>query len=129
MTSEMIRTEMLEIVEYGARVLALPYDLQVSVFGDAEGISEDLMEYWEDAICYLKMAGGVTLAQQEIVNCIEDFLNAFEPSDPFWLNEHLRSDPRWDELRRLAKDLIAAFGWSGGVPDISLRHETIIVVK
>lgn len=129
MTSKMDRAEMLEIVEYGVRVLALPYDLQVNVFGGAEGITEDLMEYWEGATCYLKMAGGGTSQQEDVVDHIETLLNEFEPNDPFWLNEHLRDDPRWDQLREMAKELIAAFGWEGGVPDVSLRHETIIVVK
>lgn len=129
MTSKMSRAEMLDILEYAARVLALPYDLQVSVFGDAAGITEDLMEEWEDGVCYLRMAGGGTLEQQEIVNRINDLLSQFGPSDPFWLNQHLRSDPCWDTIRGMAKDLLAAFGWAEGVPDVALRHETIIVVK
>lgn len=129
MTSKMSRAEMLDILEYGARVLALSYDLQVSVFGGTEGITEDLVEAWEDGVRYLRMAGGGTLEQQQAVDLIDDFLSAFEPNDPFWLNQHLRSDPGWDTLRGMAKDLLASFGWVEGIPDISLRHETIIVVE
>ena len=129
MTSKMSRTEMLDILEYGARVLALPYDLQVSVFGDAEGITEDLMEAWEDGTCYLNMAGGGSIEQQKVVNLIDDFLSEFESDDPFWLNQNLRSDPSWDVLRGMAKDLLVSFGWVEGVPDVSLRHETIIIAE
>ena len=129
MTSKMNRADMLDIMEYGARVLALPYDLQESVFGSAEGITEDLVEAWEDGICYLRLAGGGTPEQQKAVDLIDSFLSEFEPNDPFWLNQRLRSDPRWDTLRGMAKGLLASFGWAEAVPDISLRHETIIVVE
>jgi hypothetical protein len=42
-------------------------------------------------------------------------LDCPEPSD-FWMEEALFSDPRWDEIRQLARQALPFFGWPVEVP-------------
>jgi hypothetical protein len=129
MTKRMTRQQMLNFLEWGAKVLALPYEAQVVLYGDGEGITEGLLDHWDDGVLYLGLAGGATPGQLLAVDRIEERLDAIDDSEsPFWLNQQLRESLGWEEIRSMAKDVLAAFGWSEGVPERSLRMETIFVV-
>ena len=49
-----------------------------------------------------------------LLNCI----NALDDpaSNDFWTVEALSSDPRWEEVRNLAKQALTAFNWTIEVP-------------
>jgi hypothetical protein len=42
------------------------------------------------------------------------------PSSDLWTDEALSSDPRWEEVRTLAKAALVSFGWPIEIP---LQHE------
>jgi hypothetical protein len=129
MQKQMTRDEMLGFLEWGAKVLALPYDAQVAFYGDAEGITEDLIDQWGDGVLYLGIAGGETAEQRQAVNRIEDALTAIDdPDSAFWLNAALRESDGWQQIRAMAKEVLKAFGWNEGPPDDSLRMVHFITV-
>jgi hypothetical protein len=55
---------------------------------------------------------------------LDDFLN--EMSTPyysdFWTDEALSSDPRWEQVRTLAKAALVSFGWPIEIP-LSAQEE------
>lgn len=60
---------------------------------------------------------------------LDDFLSEMSGSlhSDFWADEALSSDPRWEEVRTLAKAALASFGWPVEVPPPARDEQGVVV--
>lgn len=67
--------------------------------------------------------------QTDQLNKLDSFFN--EMSGPshtdFWSNEALSSDPRWEEVRLLAKAVLTSFGWPSEIPPPAREEHGMII--
>ena len=82
-------------------------DIIGELFMDYEGYSEAIGTYWE-------------ISQDQVIRLavLRDFFYSLNnpASSDFWNVEALSSDPRWEQVRSLAKQALTAFNWPIEVP-------------
>jgi hypothetical protein len=82
-------------------------DIIGELFWDYETYSSAIRTYWE-------ISENQVVRLKALLNCF----NALDDpaSNDFWTVEALSSDPRWEEVRNLAKQALTAFNWTIEVP-------------
>jgi hypothetical protein len=119
LTSESKGDGIFEYLCRSLQLLASPAQAQVNHFPapwvqltdemalDFDHWTQCLTTYWKP-----------TPAQMAQLRRLDDFLGEMSssPQSDFWTEEALSSDPRWEEVRALAKAVLVSFGWPIEVP-------------
>lgn len=74
-------------------------------------LGTDYLHFAETIFTYWVLSPNQALQLKSLT----DFFHAVDnpAADAFWTIEALYTDPRWDEVRRLAKQALSSLGWPG----------------
>ena len=103
------------------QALAQPAVDQLQLFPGSPYVGEELAVEFESALIACRESGvswGDSAATA--LHKLDAFMDSMsgEDHEDFWLDPHkLHVDPRWERMRLLALDALAAFDWSSAVPD------------
>jgi hypothetical protein len=102
------------------QALAQPAAEQVSLFPEFAVIGDELALQFDDALhAYHASASTPDPIQLESLRLLDDYLTELSgpEEDRFWLERAaLASDPRWEQIRDLARAVLAAFAWPDKPP-------------
>lgn len=109
----------LEQLCHSLQLLASPAQAQLSHFPAGWVVLTDEMaldfDHWAQCLSTYWKPSNEQLVQ---LSRLDDFLSKMSTSlySDFWTDEALSSDPRWEQVRTLAKAALVSFGWSIEVP-------------
>src|SRR5260370_2496967 len=84
------------------------------------------LEHWVQCVpTYWKLSQEQTAK----LTTLDDFLDKMSTSlnRAFWRDEALSTDPRWEEVRSLAKEALDSFGWPSEVPPLARYRYGMLV--
>lgn len=98
------------------RVLAQPAVVQRQVYPAFVCVPDELALDVDDALRMLGPDWRPTLEQRAAVEALDKYMIdlAGETHAEFWEDDALDHDPRWDDVRRLARQVLDAFAWPPG---------------
>jgi len=112
------------------QLLAAPAQAQISHFPAHHVVLTDEMaldfENWAGCVqTYWKLSG----EQKAKLTVLDDLLSRLSGSvsGAFWTDEALFRDPRWEEIRNLAKAALVSFGWPVEVPPPARYRNRMLV--
>ena len=120
----------MEKLKWSVLALAQAADVQRSLFLGPTPTGDELALAFEDGLATFTFERA-TESQQSTLESLDQKLSSLsgEEHADFWLvEERLHIDPRWDEIRSLAKAVAYAFGWEITPPPpeqgivIKLKH-------
>ena len=104
------------------RLAALPVDRQVAALPSFVHVPDEVALVFDDAwdlVPQVVDAGLMTPAQHEPVAALDDLFNEMSDAadaDDLWTIESMRTDPRWERARALARDALGRLGEPEGDP-------------
>jgi hypothetical protein len=120
----------LEQLCYSLQLLASPAQAQLNHFPVGWVVLTDEMvldfDHWIQCLSAYWKPSNEQLVQ---LSRLDDFLSEMSASlhSDFWTDEALSSDPKWEQVRTLAKTALVGFGWSVEVPSpVREEHEVLI---
>ncbi|GHO89399.1 hypothetical protein [Dictyobacter formicarum] len=120
----------LEHLHHSLQLLASPAQAQLSHFPAGWVVLTDEMaldfNHWAQCLStYWEPSNTQTVQLKKL----DDFLSAMSGSlhSAFWTDEALSSDPRWEEVRMLAKTALLSFGWTIAVPPPAQQEHGMLV--
>ena len=125
-----IADNILQHLRHSLQLLASPAQAQLSHFPAGWVVLTDEMaldfDAWIERIySYWK------LSKEQMVRLTEldEFLNKMSDSSSkdFWTDEALSSDPRWEEVRTLAKAALVSCGWPIEIPSPAREEQGMLV--
>jgi hypothetical protein len=114
-------------LQHAVQALALPADIQLSLFPDfvckVDELALDFDNWW---LCIKGRPTTYTTEQLNALNALDDELTRMSGKlhSFLWTEDALRQDKRWEEVRNLAKRVSSTFGWANEIPP-SYAHEYI----
>jgi hypothetical protein len=109
-------------LEWSILALAQPAEVQLSLFPDFTHKPDELVLNLEEALNgLLGHEDQLTEEQWSAVRALDARILAMsgEHHAEFWTEEALRGDPRWEEIRGLAKRAAEVCGWKLRAPPAS----------
>lgn len=108
----------MEKLKWSVLALAQDADVQRSLFLGPTPTGDELALAFEDGLTSFKH-DRATESQRSTLQALDQQLSSLsgEHHADFWLvEENLQVDPRWEEIRSLAKAVASAFGWEIAPP-------------
>ena len=112
------------------QLLASPAQTQLSHFPANWVVLTDEMaldfDHWAQCVStYWKLPQ----EQMTRLTVLDEFLSEMSGSfnSDFWTDEALSSDPRWEEVRNLAKAALVSFGWPIEIPPPARKENGMLV--
>jgi hypothetical protein len=125
-----IADNVLQHLRHSLQLLASPAQAQLSHFPAGWVVLTDEMvldfDSWVERISsYWKLSK----EQKARLTELDEFLNKMSDSSnsDLWTDEALSSDPRWEEVRTLAKAALIAFGWPIEIPPPAREENGMLV--
>ena len=112
------------------QLLASPAQAQLSHFPAHSVVLTDEMaldfDHWVQSVPTYWTLSKVQAAK---LTALDDFLNKMSGPlhEAFWTDEALFSDPRWEEIRKLAESALVSFGWPIQVPPPAQYQDGMVV--
>jgi hypothetical protein len=112
-------TNALEQLKYSIQALALPADIQLSLFPDfvckADELALDFDNWWQTV---LNQEITLTSRQLVLLSKLDNLLGKMSgtSNEALWTETSLRTNENWTAVRELAQATLEAFGWSLEVP-------------
>lgn len=120
----------LEHLCHALQLLASPAQAQLSHFPAGWVVLADEMaldfDHWARCVSpYWKLSPGHRVQ----LSRLDDFLKEMSGSlhRDFWTDEALSSDPRWEQVRTLARAALVAFGWPIEIPPVAREEQGMLV--
>lgn len=120
----------LEHLRRSLQLLASPAQAQLSYFPAGWVVLTDEMaldfNHWVECLPTYWNPSNTQIVQ---LKRLDDFLSTMSDSlhSAFWTDEALSSDPRWEEVRMLAKTALRCFGWPIVVPPPAQHEHKMLV--
>jgi hypothetical protein len=115
---------------HALQLLASPAQAQLNHFPvDWIVLTDEIaldFDHWAQCVAtYWKLSS----VQMVHLSRLDDFLREMSASlhSDFWTDEALFSDPRWEEVRTLAKAALVAFAWPVEVPPPAREEQGVLV--
>jgi hypothetical protein len=125
-----IADNVLQHLRHSLQLLASPAQAQLSHFPAGWVVLTDEMvldfDAWVERISsYWKLSK----EQMARLTELDEFLNKMSASSKrdFWTDEALSSDPRWEEVRTLAKAALVSCGWPIEIPPPAREEQGMLV--
>ena len=120
------KSERLEPLKRSVQALAQPGRVQMALFPDGVAKGDELMIDFDSALREARpyLEETATPQQKEAVQRLDDYTEQISGMhhEELWFDERtLLSDPRWEKVRALAKDVLSAFGWENTPPPMDDR--------
>ena len=106
-------------LEWSILALAQPAEIQLSLFPDFAHKPDELVLNLEEALDGLRgHEDDLTAEQWSAIRALDAPIVALSEKahSDFWTEDALRCDPRWEEIRGLAKRAAEACGWELRAP-------------
>ncbi len=115
-------------LKYSIQVLSLEADDQIAYFPDFVVVTDELLlefDNWRD-IAITNFPEYFSKNQISILHKIDKFIDDIPAENQMiTIEEELRKDDFWKELRILAKEALRIFGWKSEIPP----NDTIIYIE
>jgi hypothetical protein len=105
--------DQMDTFKWSILALVQPADVQRTLLPDFVPVGDELALTFGDGLLTVDRQG-ITERQQSAIEALDQRIVSLSGEDnaAFWLlEERLRCDPQWDEIRSLAKAVADAFGW------------------
>lgn len=98
--------------------LAAPADLQLASLPTFVHRPDELALRFDDAWQPIRARLDASETQRAALEALDARLATLsgEANEAFWTEEAVRSDPRWEGLRDLARNVLRTFGWPSHLP-------------
>jgi len=107
-------------LKYSMQALAMPYEVQVTVFPDGVCLACELVEdVYNFSSSYIANCDNLLTEQQKAA--LDDLQARLDeiartPDYECWNNDAIRNSQAWNDARELAKQALNCFGWSVEAP-------------
>jgi hypothetical protein len=108
--------------KWSVQALAQPADVQPRLFPSfvvvADELALDFDNWWRASES--NFGNAWSLEQRRAVLALDQLLAEMSGSDKpeLWLEKGCLNHPKWSEVRKLAREVLFAFGWSPGIPPL-----------
>jgi hypothetical protein len=107
-------------LRYSLQLLACDAESQIAHFlpPDFWNKAYDMAEDYDYFVSQVRMLFSLTPDQNKYLNELDEQFNTMWdiPYDELWTDDALRSDPRWQSVREIAKHALQAWSWAYEVP-------------
>ena len=129
-TSEAKGDGVLEHLYHSIQVLASPAQAQLNHFPvDWIVLTDEMALDFDHWVQCLPTYWKPSPVQMDQLSRLDDFLSEMSGSlhSDFGTDEALSSDPRWEEVRTLAKAVLVSFGWPVEVPPPAREEQGVLI--
>jgi hypothetical protein len=128
MDEEQPKEWILKRLKHSLQALALAAPAQLSLFPDCVKTDELVLDFDHWRLCAVgNYQCELTAAQFATLSSIDAHIES-PPTAAVWVESGLYSHPFWEELRTLARQSLAAFGWPEETPP-GYAHEFVRVKR
>jgi hypothetical protein len=119
-------------LRWAVQALARPAEEQVQLYPDFTCKADELAIDFGDAAEPWLEAGrpGLTPEQSDALRALDDYLDAVSgggPNAENWVEDALYKSPVWQQIRSLARAVLAAFGWQDACPPTATERGAVYV--
>ncbi|ENN8378888.1 hypothetical protein ACAX46_004358 [Providencia rettgeri] len=107
----------MEKLEWVARAFMQPNKIQESLFPDYVNVADQLAVEWELALDNINYEL-LSTEQSSAIKILDDYMLSISGPNNihFWNNEALSSYIEWENMRKLAQNIVVSMGWSETPP-------------
>jgi hypothetical protein len=105
---------------WAVQALAQPADVQPELFPDFVVVADELALEFDAArlVAESQVGRAWSARQHQAVAYLDARLSEMGARPELWSNEGCLDHPRWSEVRQLAREVLAVFGWSPARPPL-----------
>jgi hypothetical protein len=105
-------------LRWALQALAQPAAVQLQLFPKFVCKADELALDFDNWCAVVQGQQTLTTEQRSALQSLDSLLmtTSGRHNAPHWSDEALRHDPLWEEVRELARNALASFGWSSEVP-------------
>ena len=104
-------------LQWSLQALAQPGEVQFSLFPRFVVVPDELALEFDNWYCTARDVTKFTTEQVAALGALDMKLTSMSASgSPHWTDAALREDPDWENVRRLARGALQAFGWPDAPP-------------
>jgi hypothetical protein len=116
-----MRQNIRQMFQWAVQALVQPAEVQRALFPPWVVVADELaLDYDHWWTTFERHCGGeLSREQREAAEALDALLEEMSgPKPELWTEEGCLNHPKWSEVRRLAANVLSAFGWSADVPPI-----------